>query len=179
MRIVAGELKGRRLASPPRGSAVRPTPDKVREALFSILRDVSGMRVLDLFCGTGALGIEAISRGAAHATFVDDDTAAVQRNVDTLGIGDRATLTRADALAFLRDERGRFDPGPFELILCDPPYKLAARLGPDLKQLLPARLAPGGRIVTESASRRPLDLGLELERERVYGDTSLRLWRVE
>lgn len=170
--MVAGEFGGRRLASPGRGADVRPTSDKVREALFSILGEVEGLQVLDLYCGTGALGIEALSRGATTATLVDTHTALVRRNASELELGDRADVVRSDALAFLRRTRRRFD-----LILCDPPYKLAARLGPDLQQLLPRRLAPDGLIVTESAARAPLELGLPLERERRYGDTALRVWR--
>jgi 16S rRNA (guanine966-N2)-methyltransferase len=179
MRVVAGELKGRKLISPPRGAEIRPTSDKVREALFSILGEIEGFQVLDLYCGTGALGIEAISRGAAHAVLVDDDPIAAQRNIDSLGVHDRVTLVRADAGAYLRAEKARFEGGPFDLILCDPPYTLAPRLGPELTKLLPARLAPRGRIATESSVRAPLQLGLELERERTYGDTSVSIWTVQ
>ena len=82
MRVVAGELRGRRLAAPPKGADVRPTADRVRESLFAILGDISGSRVLDLFAGTGALGLEALSRGAATAIFVDRDTAAVPNPPD-------------------------------------------------------------------------------------------------
>lgn len=173
MRVVAGELKGRRLASPGSGAEVRPTADRVREALFSILGDVSGLRVLDLFCGTGALGIEALSRGAASATLVDTDTGLAARNVAGLALGNRARLVRADASAFLRGV------GPaFDLILCDPPYRLAARLEAQLQKLVPGRLAPHGRLVAESDVRRPLDLEppLVMDRERRYGDTLLRVW---
>jgi 16S rRNA (guanine966-N2)-methyltransferase len=170
VRVVAGELRGRRLASPPRRADVRPTSDRVREALFAMLGDVSATRVLDLFCGTGALGIEALSRGAAEATLVDSDARLARRNVSQLGLGDRAEVVRADARAFLR--RG----GPtFDLVFCDPPYRLAHRLGPELDQHLPPRLAPGARVITESAARRPLELGLPLVRERAYGDTLIRV----
>ena len=172
MRVVAGELRGRRLLSPPRGSEVRPTADRVREALFSILGDVEGALVLDLFSGTGALGIEALSRGAGRAVFVDSQIGPVQRNVTALGLEDRAELVRSDALAYL----GREGPG-FDLILCDPPYRLARRIGPELDQLVPPRLAPGGRFVAESAASEPVELAIEPERERRYGDTLLRVWR--
>jgi 16S rRNA (guanine966-N2)-methyltransferase len=170
LRVVAGELGGRRLASPARSAEVRPTSDRVREALFSILGDVSGARVLDLFAGTGALAIEALSRGAAEATLVDSATRPARRNVAALGLGDRAEVVRADARSFLRRGQGRFD-----LVFCDPPYRLADRLGPELDQLLPARLAPGARVIVESAARRPLELQLPLLRERAYGDTLIRL----
>jgi 16S rRNA (guanine966-N2)-methyltransferase len=171
LRVVAGELRGRRLASPPRGTDVRPTSDRVREAIFSILGEVSGARVLDLFCATGALAIEALSRGAAEATLVDTRTALARRNVDALGLGGRARVVRADARAFLRTERRRFD-----LVFCDPPYRLADRLGRELDQLLPPRLEGTARVIAESAVRRPLDLGLPLIRERAYGETLIRVY---
>jgi 16S rRNA (guanine966-N2)-methyltransferase len=170
VRVVAGELRGRRLGSPPRGSGIRPTSDRVREALFSILGEIGGARVLDLFCGSGALGIEALSRGAARATLVDTDPRLARRNVVDLGLAERSEVVRADSLRFLRGAGERFD-----LVFCDPPYKLADRLGPELDQLLPRRLATGARVITESAARRPLELGLPLVRERVYGDTLIRV----
>jgi 16S rRNA (guanine966-N2)-methyltransferase len=173
MRIVAGELGGRRLLSPPRGSDVRPTSDRVREALFSMLGgDVAGARVLDLFCGTGALGIEALSRGAEHCVFVDSAIGPAHRNVAALKIEDRSELVRAEALEYLGRE------GPvFDLILCDPPYRLARRVGPDLDKLLPPRLAPGARVVAESSVDEPVELAARPERERRYGETLLRIWK--
>jgi len=170
MRIVAGELKGRRLAVPPRRSAVRPTADRVREALFSILGDVDGATVLDLFCGTGALGIEALSRGAADAALVDTHTSLARRNVSELGLGGRCEVVRSDAVRYLRHARRRFG-----LIFCDPPYRLAERLEAELDSLIPGRLAEGGRLITESAARRPLELSLPLAAERRYGDTLIRI----
>jgi len=169
MRVVAGELGGRRLISPP-GDDVRPTSDRVREALFSILGDVSELTVLDLFAGTGALGIEAISRGAASAILVDTDPRPAEANVEALRIGDRCEVVRSDAARFLRREAGQFD-----LILCDPPYRLARRLASDLDTLLPDRLAPGARLVFESARSEPVDLGLPLRGERVYGSAMIRI----
>ena len=106
MRVVAGELKGRRLAAPPRRSAaVRPTADRVREALFAILGEVGGASVLDLFCGTGALGIEALSRGAGRATLVDTQVSLARRNVGELGLEPRTDVVRSDALRYLRRSR--------------------------------------------------------------------------
>jgi 16S rRNA (guanine966-N2)-methyltransferase len=169
--VVGGELRGRRLASPPRRSAaVRPTSDRAREALFAILGDASGLRVLDLFCGTGALAIEALSRGAASAVLVDTKPDLAQRNVAALGLAERCEVVRSDVLRYLRRAAGRFD-----LVLCDPPYGFAARLGPDLGRLLPPLLAPRGRVVTESAARDPLELGLPLLRERGYGEALIRI----
>jgi 16S rRNA (guanine966-N2)-methyltransferase len=165
MRVVAGELGGRRLVAP-RGWRVRPTSDRVREAIFSALGDVEGMRAADLYCGTGALGIEAISRGAAEATLVDRDIRGALGNVRSLELNDRIDLVRADVLSWLK--RG---DGGYDLIFIDPPYKLAHRLGPELDTHLPSRLAKGGRVIVESSARRPLSLGLPLLRERRYGGT--------
>jgi 16S rRNA (guanine966-N2)-methyltransferase len=170
LRVSGGELRGRRLTSPRRG--VRPTSERVREALFSIIGDLSGARVLDLFCGTGALGIEAISRGAASATLVDRDVGAARRNVESLAIGDRAKVVRSDALRFLRDA----EPGSFELVLCDPPYRLADRLAVELDQPIRQSLAEGGRVIVETTPDTPLELSLPLITERRYGDTLVRVY---
>lgn len=169
MRVVAGELKGRTLHAPA-GSAVRPTSDKVRGAIFNVLQDVDGARILDLFAGTGALGIEALSRGAAAATFVDTDPAAAQHNIAALGL--TADVVGADALRWLRGQRARYD-----LVFIDPPYSSAPRLGEALTELLPAVLAMDARIVTESDKRTPLELGFPLEFERDYRDTRIRIHR--
>src|SRR5215211_714314 len=169
MRVVAGELRGHRIAAPS-GEAIRPTADRVREALFSILGEISGARVLDLYCGTGALGIEAISRGAASAELVDTRISTARSNLRALALEDRCTLVRSDALRYLRRAASRFD-----LIFCDPPYKLADRLAPELESLIPPRLAEGGRLIVESAARRPLELDLPLLVERRYGDTLIHV----
>lgn len=171
MRVVAGEFGGRCLQSPPRRSAaVRPTADRVREALFSILGDVEGAAVLDLYCGTGALGIEAVSRGAAGAVLVDTHTALARRNVSELGLSARCEVVRLDARAYLRRTRRAFD-----LIFCDPPYRLADRLAADLDPLIRNALAAGGRVMLESSPDRPLTLSLPLLTERTYGDTLIRV----
>lgn len=173
MRIVAGKFKGRRLSAPA-GRATRPTADRVREALFSILGPLDGQRVLDLFAGSGALGIEALSRGAAAAVFVDSDqraVAAIRRNLDALGA--EAAVHRRDALAFLRGQRD----GSFDLVFLDPPYSFASELAGALSELLPAALAEGARIVSESDKRTPLELTLPLVDERVYGDTRIAIHR--
>ena len=123
MRIVAGTARGRRLVAPA-GDAVRPTTDRVREALFNSLGSLDVVRdatVIDLFAGSGALGIEALSRGAAHVTFVDqapEALRAVRENLERAGLSDRATVVRADAVDHLRRRPG----GPFDLALVDPPY---------------------------------------------------------
>jgi 16S rRNA (guanine966-N2)-methyltransferase len=170
VRVVAGELGGRRLASP-RGHSVRPTADRVREALFSILGNVAGARVLDLFAGTGALGIEAISRGAADATFVDSDPTPAARNLGAIGLA--VPVHKRDALRWLAD-----DDTTYDLVFVDPPYSSVPALGERLTELLPAVLSQNARIVTESDKRTPLDLGFPLEFERDYGDTRIRIHRV-
>lgn len=172
MRVVAGELGGRRLVAP-RGWKVRPTSDRVREAIFSALGDIEGAHVLDLYCGTGALAIEAISRGAAGATLVDRDVRAALGNVRNLDLQDRADLVRADALGWLKGLRSGDSTlrKPYDLVFIDPPYKLADRLAPELDTHLPDHLAEGGRVIVESAARQPLELSLPLLRERRYGGT--------
>ena len=173
MRVVAGELRGRRLTAPP-GRSTRPTADRVREALFSILGDVAGLRVLDLFAGSGALGIEALSRGAREAVFVERSpraVRAVQANLAALSL--EARVERADAVAFLRAAAG--DAG-FDVVFVDPPYDLAGRLAVQLAEHLPAILNDDARIVTESDKRDPLTLPLALVRERVYGDTRIAIY---
>jgi 16S rRNA (guanine966-N2)-methyltransferase len=169
IRITAGELRGRRLYVPKTG--VRPTTGKVREAIFSMLGSVEGARVLDLFCGSGALGIEALSRGAAEATLVDTKPAAARRNLEELDLAERARTIRSDAARFLR----RVEPGSFDLVLCDPPYRLADRFAADLIQLMPRVLTRGGRVMLESSPERPLISPLALQTERTYGDTLIRI----
>jgi 16S rRNA (guanine966-N2)-methyltransferase len=175
VRVIAGRFRGRRLQAPP-GRATRPTADRVREALFATLGPLDGTVVLDLFAGSGALGIEALSRGAAEATFVDSDPRAVRAvrdNVAALGID--AEVRRADARAFL--VRAREQQRHYDLVFLDPPYRSAARLGPGLSSVLPEVIAAGGRVVTESDRRAPLMLDLELIDERRYGDTLIRIHR--
>ncbi len=174
MRVVAGELRGRKLVAPA-GDATRPTADRVREALFSILGDISGLRVLDLYAGSGALGIEALSRGAAAAVFVDSSQAAVtaiRRNLSELGL--QAPVQRRDVLAYLATAAGG---DPYDLVFADPPYDSAVRLAPELAELLPPVLAEDAVIVTESNKRAPLELPFPLLRDRSYGDTRIAVHR--
>jgi 16S rRNA (guanine966-N2)-methyltransferase len=174
MRIIAGAYGGRRLKAPP-GVRTRPTADRVREALFSILGDVEDLRVADLFAGSGALGIEALSRGAEHATFVENDSGAMgvlNFNLAALGIVDGVETFEWDALTWLPTVGGSL---AFDLVFVDPPYSSAPRLGGPLTELLPGILTPHATIVTESDKREPLVLGLPLDDERVYGDTRIAL----
>lgn len=169
LRISGGELGGRRIRVP-KGD-VRPTTERVREAVFSILADVSGSRVLDLFCGSGALAIEALSRGASEATLVDTHPRTARENVERLGLSERARVVRSDATLFLR----RAEPGAFDLVLCDPPYRLADRLATDLGPLIREALAESGRAMIESSPDNPLQIELPLITERAYGDTLVRI----
>lgn len=168
--MIAGELGGRRLVAP-RGWKVRPTSDRVREAIFSALgARIAGARVLDLYCGTGALAIESLSRGAAHAVLVDRDTRAALGNVERLGLGERAELVRADVSRWL-DGRAEDPLAPgFDLVFVDAPYRLADRVGQELDTHLPRLLAEGGRAIVESGARRPLRVeSLGRLRRRRYG----------
>jgi 16S rRNA (guanine(966)-N(2))-methyltransferase RsmD len=171
VRVIAGHYGGRTLKAPP-GNATRPTSDRVREALFSILGGhVRDARVLDLFAGSGALGIEALSRGAKEVTFVDDAVPAIRAIKDNLkALKAWGEIRKADAVRFLAD------PGEYDLVFLDPPYKDAAKLAPKLSEALPRVLAPGGLIVAESDRRSPLDLQLSLQDERRYGDTLIRIY---
>jgi 16S rRNA (guanine966-N2)-methyltransferase len=174
VRVVAGRFGGRTIVAP-RGRATRPTPERVREALFSILGSVEEARVLDLFAGSGALGIEALSRGAAEITLVDSAPAAVaaiRTNLETLGAD--AQVHRRPVLAFL--DSARLRARQYDLVLLDPPYRQASGLGPELSAALGPVLAPAARVVAESDRRAPLELELDLLDERRYGDTLIRIY---
>jgi 16S rRNA (guanine966-N2)-methyltransferase len=177
MRIVGGSLGGRVLRAPA-GARTRPTSEKVREAIFAIVGDVGGGRALDLFAGSGALGLEALSRGAAHATFVDSGRAAIaaiRANVEALGVGERASIIGADAVVAAARE-----PGPWRLVVIDPPYAsdLAARA---LAALPAAQLADDVVIVVEhDRHHAPPDAVGSLLRtdQRRYGDTMISFYRM-
>ena len=178
MRVIAGELKGQQLMAP-KGWKVRPTSERVREAIFSTLASrIEGATVLDLYCGTGALAIEALSRGAARATLVDRDTRPALGNVERLGLGDRARLVRADAgswLASVSNQAERFD-----IVFVDAPYRVAPDLAAELDTHLPGVLAPGGRAVIESGARRPLTVKtLQRLRQRRYGAADVSIYALE
>ena len=174
MRIVAGRFKGRRLVAPS-GKATRPTSDRVRESLFGVIgASVEGARVLDLFAGSGALGLEALSRGAAAAVLVDRSPraiAAIRANLETLGVD--ADVRLMEARAALRTAAARREA--YDLVFVDPPYRHAAGLGRELSGALAPVLAPAARLVTESDRRDPIALDLPLGDERRYGDTIIRI----
>ena len=176
MRIVRGSLGGRVLRAPS-GAATRPTSEKVREAIFNILPDVEGMQVLDMFAGFGALGIEALSRGAAHATFIDQGKsalAALRANLRDLGLEDRATVLAGDAVVL---GARQVPASPWQLVFVDPPY--ASDLAVRAVQTL-AHLAPDAVIVIEHDRRNapPDELGSLLRTDqRRYGDTLVSFYR--
>ncbi|HMU26827.1 MAG TPA: RsmD family RNA methyltransferase [Solirubrobacterales bacterium] len=174
MRVIAGRLGGRQLLAP-KGWKVRPTSERVREAIFSALGDIGGMRVADLYCGTGALGIEAISRGAGPAVLVDRETRPAMGNVHNLGLTGEAELVRAEAPEWIAN----VPDGSFDLVFLDPPYRDATRIAGELDPHLARILAPGGRVIAESDRRGPLEFpSLETVRERRYGRTVVTFHRV-
>jgi len=177
MRVIAGELKGQRLVAP-RGWKVRPTSDRVREAIFSALgARVEGAAVLDLYCGTGALAIEALSRGAAHAVLVDRDTRPALGNVERLGLRERTRLERGDVGRWLAAFPEDPDSRRFDLVFVDAPYRLADRVAQDLNSHLPRLLAGGGRAIVESGAGRPLRVdSLEQLRQRRYGAADVSIY---
>ncbi|MEN8160224.1 MAG: 16S rRNA (guanine(966)-N(2))-methyltransferase RsmD [Myxococcota bacterium] len=171
MRVTGGRFAGRRLRVPRDG--VRPSADRVRESLFARLGDLAGQRVLDLYAGSGALGFEALSRGAAHVTFVDRSRAAldvIRENAEALGVAEEVTLRREPAEVCLKRLTGG---APFDLVLMDPPY--ADRGVPGVLGSLARSglLAPAGLVVVESDRRHaPGSIeGLAALDERRYGDT--------
>lgn len=171
MRVIGGAWRSRRLSGPPEG--VRPTSDRVRESLFARLGDVTGARVLDLFAGTGALAIEALSRGAERAVLVDRAAASLEvlrRNLLALDVGDRAEVVGGDALRLIPRLGER---GPFDLVFLDPPYAWDGLAELLVRIVSHDLLAPDALVVVEGAKRHSLapPAGLSLEDERVYGDT--------
>jgi 16S rRNA (guanine966-N2)-methyltransferase len=177
MRIIAGDWRGRTIEAPP-GQATRPTADRVRETLFSMLASRLGsfkeLRVADLFAGSGALGFEALSRGADHATFVENDakaSAAIRRNAEKLGTIDRAEILGGSALALPRSE-------PFDLIFADPPYSSGSGSAVVEQVAKAGWLAPGGWMSIETSRGDAVDAGsLTVEAVRDVGRARLTLVR--
>jgi len=179
IRIVAGSHKGRRLRVPS-GDKVRPTADRVREAVFSALGDLGGTRVLDLFAGSGALGLEALSRGSTHCTFVEHDreVATVLRgNIASLGLESRAEVLQTgheSALRRLTQRGGRFD-----LLFMDPPYTMLTQVDEAVATVLPQLLRVGGIVVVEGPLTAQASLGFPIVFERRYGNTLISIYAEE
>ncbi len=180
MRVVSGTLGGRSLVAP-KGQTVRPTPDRVREALFSALGDLEGVSLLDLYSGTGAISFEAISRGAARATAVERDKRAlevIKKNATNLDVGPRLELIASDVKTALP----RFVSGTrrFDVVFADPPYAEAGAVLPEVLAAALVIMAEGGLTVLEHSSRDeppPTPPGLALERTKKYGETALAFYR--
>lgn len=176
MRVITGSARGRRLITR-EGDDVRPTTDRVKEAMFSILQfELEGRRVLDVFAGSGQLGIEALSRGAQSATFLDsakESVAVIKKNVEATGFLDKSSIVQSDSLSYLRRTNETFD-----IIIMDPPYNSGL-----LQKALPLAVeitAPGGVIVCESLKEEelPEKVGnFVLSRSYRYGRTSLSVYR--
>jgi 16S rRNA (guanine(966)-N(2))-methyltransferase RsmD len=175
VRIVAGTRKGHTIYAP-KGIDTRPTGDRVREAAFNLVGPVDGASVLDLFAGSGAMGLEALSRGATRAVFVEsslDAVRAIERNLDKLRLVG-ATVLQRDAVQGLAAEvaAGR----AYDLVLVDPPYEMFAGLQPQLARYLPGALAPDGLLVVETDARLEPELPLALRTTRRYGSARLTLF---
>ena len=183
-RVIAGSARSIRLDAP--GPGTRPLGDRVKQTLFAILEpDLPGARFLDLFAGSGAGGIEALSRGAAHATFVERDAAAARIIVANLarthlGAPDRVRVVREDVIGWLR-ERDRGDEAPWDVVLVDPPYEDTTTMRRSLEALGPL-VAPGAHIVAKHFWRDapPERAGLlASDRVRRFGETALTFYRRE
>ena len=175
MRVIAGSRKGHTLVAPS-GLGTRPTSDRVRENVFNLVGPVDGARVLDLFAGSGALGIEALSRGASHATFVERDSDAVralERNLDRLRLTG-ARVVRGDALSTLAREAAA--GAKYDLVLVDPPYEMLTEILPRLVRHLPPLLAADGLLVVETDARVEPELPLPVRTSRRYGQTRVTLF---
>ena len=176
MRIVAGSRKGHRIAAP-RGVVTRPTSDRVREAAFSLIGPVEDATVLDLFAGSGAMGLEALSRGAASCFFVERDRGACQvirANLDKLRLTEAASVANRDVVAVLREEhaRGR----RHDLVLVDPPYEQWAKYAASLAELLPEVLEEDGVSVVETSAKVEPELPLDPVTSRRYGSARITVF---
>ena len=175
MRIIAGSRKGARIQAP-KGHETRPTGDRVREAAFNLIGPVDGMRVLDLYAGSGAMGLEALSRGAESATFVEADRTAAQtivRNVEKLALPGAIVLREDAARKLAADARSGRE---YDLVLIDPPYGILLSLLPMLAAHLPAVLAPDGLVVLESDARDEPELPLPKRTSRRYGSARVTVF---
>jgi 16S rRNA (guanine966-N2)-methyltransferase len=175
VRVIAGSRKGHKLAAP-HGLETRPTSDRVRENIFNLIGPVDGARVLDLFAGSGALGIEALSRGASGAVFVEHDPDAlrtIERNLDRLRLTG-ARVVRGDVLRTIAQEATA--GAKYDLVLVDPPYGMLTEIQPRLARHLPPLLAADGLVVLETDARVEPELPLPVRTSRRYGQTRVTLF---
>lgn len=179
MRIIAGKFRGRRLTCPK--LVTRPTLDRVREALFSILGDLSDAKVVDFYAGSGALGLEALSRGASHVTLVEADRQAAQvirKNVEDWGIDGAYRVVEC---AVERSRSSLAAAAPFDLVLSDPPWKISAEAAVNVSRVVKGLLSPSAIVVLGHATRDELevepDSGLERYDRRTWGDSALSFFR--
>jgi 16S rRNA (guanine966-N2)-methyltransferase len=171
VRIISGSRKGHTIHAPA-GRGTRPTSDRVRESIFNIVGPVEDATVLDLYAGSGAMGLEALSRGAASAVFVERDPdaiRAIERNLDKLRL--RGTVLRQDGIAVLAGEKRKYD-----LVFVDPPYEMYTDLQPQLARYLPAVVAADGVVVVETDARIEPDLPLEQRTSRKYGSARVTVY---
>ncbi len=176
MRIIAGDRRGARITAP-KGTATRPTGDSVREAAYNLIGPVEDATVLDLFAGSGAMGLEALSRGARRCVFVESDRAAcavIRDNLEKLRLTGALVLGK-DVFQALREERGA--GRSYDLVLVDPPYGAWPELEPRLAEALPAVLAPDGLLVVETSAKVEPGLPLALVTSRRYGSARITLFK--
>ena len=177
MRIIAGEKRGAKIVAP-KGHDTRPTGDRVRESAFNLIGPVDGASVLDLFAGSGAYGLEALSRGAASAVFAEEDAAAVyaiRENLQKLRLAG-ATVLQRDAITVLAQEAGA--GRRYDLVLLDPPYRMYSSLQDRIALYLPAVLAGDGLAVVETHAKEEPELPLTQRTSRRYGSTRLTLFEL-
>jgi 16S rRNA (guanine966-N2)-methyltransferase len=178
VRIIAGEKRGAKISAP-KGHDTRPTADRVREAAFNLIGPVDGATVLDLFAGSGAYGLEALSRGAASAVFAESDPAAcaaIRRNLEKLRLTGATVLCR-DAIQALWEEAGA--GRRYDLVLVDPPYRLFSDVQTGLAAYLPQVLAEDGLAVVETYAKEEPELPLAVRTSRRYGSARLTLFEHE
>jgi 16S rRNA (guanine966-N2)-methyltransferase len=181
VRVIAGKLRGRPLRAP-QGLNTRPTMDRAREAIFQILGDLSGLRVVDFFAGTGAMGIEALSRGADHSVFVESDRAAakaIKDNLERLGVASSATVLEMPA----DRARSRLEKlGPFDLVLSDPPWRIAQEAAVSVAGWTKGILSADARVLLGHPAASPVELpettGLSLADRRKWGGSGMSFFEI-
>jgi 16S rRNA (guanine966-N2)-methyltransferase len=181
LRIIAGRFRGRPIKAP-RGMTTRPTIDRARQAIFNILGPLDDAKVIDAYAGTGAMGIEALSRGAAHATFVESDRdalRAIQDNLEKLGVTSQATLIEMP----LEKAKSRLEKrAPFDLVMADPPWAIAREAALVVAATVRPMLAPGARVLLGHRTSEPVELpestGLVLVDRRKWGGSGMSFFEI-